>query len=153
MKTLLAFSAVFLIASAAIAIGAAPVGARPAASQATSTLTVRNSAYGRVLFDGRGKALYAFTRDPKGGKSRCYGTCASAWPVYLAKGALRAGSGVRQRLVGSTVRRDGRRQVTYDGRPLYYYVGDRSAGEIRCQNVTEFGGTWLVVRPSGQLVR
>jgi predicted lipoprotein with Yx(FWY)xxD motif len=152
MKMLLLASAALVIAGAALAL-AVPSGARPAASQATSTLTVRNSPYGRVLFDGRGKALYAFTRDPKGGKSRCYGACATAWPVYFAKGTLRAGKGVQRRLLGMTVRRDGKRQVTYAGRPLYYYVGDRSPGQIRCQNVTEFGGTWLVVRASGALVR
>ncbi len=153
MKTLLIASLALVVTSAALAFGAAPSRARPAVSAAAATVTVRSSAYGRVLFDGRGKALYAFTRDPKGGKSRCYGACAAAWPVYFAKGALRAGKGVQRRLLGTTVRRDGKRQVTYAGRPLYYYVGDRSAGQIRCQNVTEFGGTWLVVRPNGRLVR
>ena len=50
-------------------------------------------------------------------------------------------------------RSHGRRQITYAGRPLYYYVGDAKAGQILCQNAVEFGGTWLVVRPSGKLVR
>ena len=45
-----------------------------------------------------------------------------------------------------------RRQVTYNGWPLYYYAHER-AGEIRCQNVRTHGGTWLVVRPSGALLR
>ena len=152
MKALLLASVVLATAAAATAF-AAPTGARPAATQSKPTLTVRTSPYGRVLFDGRGKALYAFTRDPKGGKSRCYGACAAAWPVYFATASLRAAKGVQRRLIGTTVRRNGKRQVTYAGRPLYYYVGDRSAGEIRCQNVTEFGGTWLVVRPNGRLVR
>ena len=39
--------------------------------------------------------------------------------------------------------------MTYRGRPLYYYVGDRKPGQILCQNVREFGGLWLIVRPSG----
>jgi Secreted repeat of unknown function len=43
--------------------------------------------------------------------------------------------------------------VTYNGWPLYYYVGERSPGVILCQNVDEFGGIWLVVRSSGKLVR
>jgi predicted lipoprotein with Yx(FWY)xxD motif len=119
---------------------------------AASTLTAKSSRYGRVLFDGRGYVLYAFTRDAKG-RSACYGACAKAWPVYFAKGTLAAGAGVKRSLLGTTKRRDGRRQVTYAGRPLYYYVGDRRPGQILCQNVVEFGGTWLVVRPSGALVR
>ena len=49
-------------------------------------------------------------------------------------------------------RHDGSRQATYAGRPLYYYVGDRKPGQILCQNVTEFGGVWRVVRASGRLV-
>ena len=123
-------------------------------AQARPTLIVRDSKYGRVLFDGRGYALYAFTRDRRGGPSRCYGACAAAWPVYFGKGTLRAGKGVKQSLIGTVRRRDGRRQVTYNGRPLYYYVGERGRpGVILCQNVDEFGGLWLVVRPGGQLVR
>ena len=116
------------------------------------TLTVKSSSFGRVLFDGRGFVLYAFTRD-KNGRSACYGACAKAWPVYYVKGTLRAGTGIKRSLIGTTKRRDGRRQITYAGRPLYYYVGDTKAGQIRCQNVVEFGGTWLVVRPTGKLVR
>jgi predicted lipoprotein with Yx(FWY)xxD motif len=73
--------------------------------------------------------------------------------VYYAKSGLRAGKGTNRSLLGTTRRRDGRRQITYAGRPLYYYVGDTKPGQIRCQNVAEFGGTWLIVRPSGKLVR
>jgi predicted lipoprotein with Yx(FWY)xxD motif len=125
----------------------------PGSSSSTGpTLTAHSSRYGTVLFDGRGYVLYAFTRDPRG-RSACYGACAKAWPVYFARGTLRAGRGVKRSLIGTTRRRDGRRQVTYAGRPLYFYVGDRRPGQILCQNVPEFGGTWLVVRPSGRLVR
>jgi predicted lipoprotein with Yx(FWY)xxD motif len=116
------------------------------------TLTVKSSSFGRVLFDGRGFVLYGFTRD-KNGRSACYGACAKAWPVFYAKATLRAGTGIKRSLIGTAKRRDGRRQITYAGRPLYYYVGDTKAGQILCQNVVEFGGTWLIVRPSGKLVR
>ena len=116
------------------------------------TLKVRATQFGRILFAGNGRALYAFTRDRRNGPSRCYGDCAAAWPVYFAKGALKAGTGVKQSLLGTVTRRDGRRQVTYNGWPLYYYV-DEKAGEVKCQNIQTHGGTWLVVRPSGALVR
>ena len=53
-------------------------------------------------------------------------------------------------LLGTTTRRGGRRQVTYNGHPLYYYVTDTRPGQITCQDVVEFGGTWLVVDPRGQ---
>ena len=116
-----------------------------------STLTVGPSDYGQVLFDGRGYVLYAFTHDPKG-KSRCTGACAAAWPPFIAK-TPRAGKGAQASLVGTTRRADGSVQVTYAGRPLYYYVGDRKPGQILCQNVEEYGGLWLIVRGSGRLVR
>lgn len=112
------------------------------------TVAVRGSAYGPILFDGRGYVLYAFTRDPRN-RSTCFGACATAWPPYRNRGALRAGNGARTALIGRT--RSG--QITYAGRPLYYYVGDRRPGQILCQDVLEFGGRWLVVRGNGNLVR
>jgi predicted lipoprotein with Yx(FWY)xxD motif len=142
----------FFLLIALLLLPAAAAGQTEA--QTRPTLIVRDSKYGRVLFDGRGYALYAFTRDRRGGPSRCYGACAAAWPVYFGKGTLRAGKGVTQSLIGTVRRRDGRRQITYNRRPLYYYVGERGwPGVILCQNVDEFGGLWLVVRPGGQLVR
>jgi predicted lipoprotein with Yx(FWY)xxD motif len=105
-----------------------------------------------VLFDGRGFVLYAFTRDHR--RSACYAACAKAWPPYYApKGSLTVGTGIKRSLLGTVQRRNGRRQVTFAGRPLYFYVGDRSPGQILCQNVVEYGGRWLIVRPSGRLVR
>jgi predicted lipoprotein with Yx(FWY)xxD motif len=127
--------------------------ARPAAATAPtgSTVKVRDTRYGRILVDGNGRALYLFTKESTA-KSRCYGACAEAWPVFYARGRLRAGRGAERSLIGTTRRRDGRRQVTYNGHPLYYYVTDRKPGQVTCQKVVEFGGTWLVVAPSGDAV-
>jgi predicted lipoprotein with Yx(FWY)xxD motif len=146
MRTFLVVIALLTV----LAVGS-PSVARPAAGSVS--LTVRDSTYGKILFDGRGFVLYAFTRDGRGGGSGCYGDCAKAWPPFLVQRAARAGNGASSSLVGTTKRRDGRLQVTYAGRPLYYYVGDRKPGQILCQNVVEFGGTWLVVRASGRVVR
>src|SRR5919197_2824565 len=137
------------VAASALAVTAAPM----AADQAAPTLTTHSSGFGRVLFDGRGFVLYAFTKDPRGGRSTCAGACAKAWPPYVVHGALRAGAGIQRSLLGTIRRSDGSRQVTYAGRPLYYYVGDKRPGQILCQNVSEFGGLWVVIRPSGKLVR
>ena len=138
-----------------VAVLAALVAAPAAMSGADTAPTVqaKSSRFGKVLFDGRGFVLYSFTRDPRGGRSRCYGGCATGWPPYILKGKLSAGPGLQRSLLGTTKRRDGKLQVTFDGRPLYYYVGDRNAGDILCQNVNEFGGLWLIVRPGGKPVR
>ena len=120
-------------------------------SRRGASVKVTNSRYGRMLFDGKRRALYLFTRE-RTSRSRCYGDCASAWPPFLTRGKPRAGSDVRSSLLGTTRRRDGKLQVTYRGQPLYYYVDD-GPGQVLCQDVVEFGGTWLVIRPDGRPVR
>lgn len=117
-----------------------------------SSVRVMSSRYGRILFDGKGRALYLFTRETTR-RSRCYGGCAAAWPPFLTSGTPRARAGVKPSLLGTTRRRDGKRQVTYGGHALYYYVGDRKPGQVLCQDVEEFGGTWYVVSPGGAAVR
>jgi predicted lipoprotein with Yx(FWY)xxD motif len=141
MKRLLVAGALLALLAPAAGLGAG-----------RATLTVRSSAYGKILFDGRGYVLYAFTKDAKG-RSACAGECARAWPPYIAREKLRAAAGLDAKQLGTVKRADGRPQVTYAGRPLYYYVGDDGPGVIRCQNVFEFGGDWLVLRASGALVR
>jgi predicted lipoprotein with Yx(FWY)xxD motif len=137
--------------SIAVAQGARSDAQAREATTASRTLIVRTTRFGKILFAGNGRALYGFTRDRRNGPSRCYGDCAAAWPVYFATRTLRAGAGVKQSLIGTTRRRDGRRQVTYNGWPLYYYAHEK-AGEVKCQNVDTHGGTWLVMRPTGTLV-
>ncbi len=108
---------------------------------------VVSSRFGRILADRRGQAFYLFAKE-KSKRSQCYGACAEAWPPVLTKGRPAAGKGARKGLLGTTKRRDGKLQVTYAGRPMYYYESD-SPGEVKCQNVNEFGGLWLVVKPNG----
>jgi predicted lipoprotein with Yx(FWY)xxD motif len=110
-------------------------------------VTLRDSQFGPVLFDGRNRALYLFTRDPRR-KTRCYGACAEAWPPFYAKGRPRAGRGVDRSLLGTIERRNGRRQVTYKGQPLYFYVDDPK-GEVLCNDIVEFGGTWYALNAKG----
>jgi predicted lipoprotein with Yx(FWY)xxD motif len=143
---------VLLAILAALALGAPESGSETASSSATRGKKVKavGSSYGKVIADGRGEAFYLFGAD-RGGKSRCYGACARAWPPVLTKGRPRAGPGVKARLLGTTRRSNGKLQVTYKNHPLYYYVDD-SPGRILCQNVSEFGGLWLVVKPSGNPV-
>ena len=148
MRTSLTFLVCLALAGAAVPA----VMAAPEHSSASATIAARSSAFGRILFDGKGRALYAFTRDTKG-RSLCAGACAAAWPPFLVRSRPKPGADVIGRLIGTIRRSDGKLQVTYGGRPLYYYVGDRQPGQVLCQNVDEYGGLWLVVRPNGRLVR
>ena len=139
-------------ATAAVAATATPT-ATPTRRPAPRGVTVRavRSQFGTILANGAGKAFYRFDKE-RSKQSECYGDCAAAWPPVLTKGRPIAGPGVRARLLGTTRRRDGRLQVTYRGRPMYYYVAD-GPGLVLCHNVLEFGARWLVVKPNGQPVR
>ena len=138
---------VVLVAAAALLVLAAP-----SMGERSSTVGAHTSSYGTILFDGGGFVLYAFTHDPRN-RSTCSGACAKAWPPYLARGRAVASAGASVKLLGAIRRADGTMQITYASRPLYYYVGDRKPGQILCQNVSEFGGRWLVVRASGKPVK
>jgi len=127
----------------------ADTGANSKKARKPTVVQAQGSQYGDVLFDRKGFVLYLFTKDG-GKKSSCYNDCAEAWPPYLKRGRLKAGEGADQSALAVTERKDGSRQVTYAGHPLYYYVDDDEPGEILCHDVTEFGGDWLVVQPDGE---
>ena len=118
-----------------------------------AALDVAASRFGQVLTDGQGRALYLFAAD-SAGVSTCYGACATAWPPLLTeKGAnVDAMHAVTAGLTGTTTRSDGTLQVTYNGHPLYYFEGDKQAGQITCQAVVNFGAAWYVVDPKGNAI-
>ena len=124
----------------------------PAPAPARRGVTVRavRSQYGTILANGAGKAFYLFDKE-RSSRAECYGDCASAWPPVLTKGRPSAGPGIRKDLLGTTRRRNGSLQVTYRGRPMYYYVAD-APGRVLCHDVFEFDGRWLVVQPNGRPV-
>ena len=114
-------------------------------------MTVVRSQYGRILADGRGQALYVFSRET-GAPAAATARAPRPGRPCRPRGRPVARGGARQRLLGTTARRDGGRQLTYAGRPVYLYVGD-SPGHVLCHDVTEFGGVWRVVRADGRVVR
>lgn len=116
-------------------------------AMAHAELVLRPSPYGRVLSDAHHRVVYMFAPD-HGAKSACYNACAAAWPPLLTRGTPHVGGGLNSSLVGTLKRNDGSLQVTYAGRPLYYFSGDKGT-EIRCQHVNLNGGYWYVVRASG----
>jgi predicted lipoprotein with Yx(FWY)xxD motif len=140
------------VAAAATATpGAATIATTPTADASKTTRTkivLRSSRFGRMLFNAGDQAIYVFQRD-RHGKSVCHGACAKAWPPVYTEGRPRAGSGVRSSLLGTITRRGGRRQVTYAGKPLYYYAHE-GPGQVLCHNVFLNGGYWWVVGPDGR---
>lgn len=116
-----------------------------------ATVKVGATRFGKILQDGRGRTLYLFTKE-KTRKSECYGKCADAWPPLYTKGKPKAGKGASAGKLGVTKRRHGKLQVTYNGHPLYYYVGEDEPDEVLCQGVDEFGGVWYVVNRGGDAI-
>jgi len=91
-----------------------------------------------VLTNAAGRTLYWFAPDTST-KSACYGSCAAYWPPVA--GPLRAGPGVTGAL-GTIHRTGGGTQETYDGHPLYTYIGDSGPGQAHGNNIDQSGGFW-----------
>ncbi|NUR78675.1 MAG: hypothetical protein HOQ28_20600 [Thermoleophilia bacterium] len=134
-------------AVAGVALGALIVSAQ-AAPGAAARLSVRSTEFGKALFGPSGKVVYVFGAD-RGSTSHCYGVCAKAWPPLLTTAPPLGGPGVQAKLLGTTKRKDGSLQVTYNRHPLYYYEVDRP-GKIMCQHATMNGGLWLIIKPDGR---
>jgi predicted lipoprotein with Yx(FWY)xxD motif len=112
------------------------------------TITLGDSEFGSMLFDASKQAIYVFENDPNG-ETVCYDECAEAWPPVLTNGTPKAGKGVDTSPLGTVKRRDGKLQVTYAGKPLYFYAHERP-GEVKCHNVDLNGGFWWVIGPDGE---
>ncbi len=150
-------AAIAATALAAAGVAAAAAVAHPqsfrtlAAKSSSGTVTLRTTKLGKVLATRAGMTLYLFKADKKG-KSVCYGQCATYWPPLLKKGALTAGTGLKAKLLGTTKRKDGTRQVTYAGHPLYRFKLDKHAGEVEGQGQDFFGGKWYALSAAGRTV-
>ena len=140
-----------LVLVAAAGAAAAMVATTASAGAKATVKTAKNGAFGVVLVDGSGKALYRYTPDSKG-KSACTGQCLAYWPALVIKTGAKpvAGAGVKASLLGTIKAAHGMRQVTYAGYPLYHYKSDSKAGEFGGQGVD---GTWYVVSSKGALIK
>ena len=140
-------------AGSSAAAGSASAGA---ASSSSVTVSAKNvPGVGTVLVNGAGRTLYMLTSE-KGGKITCTTSsgCIKFWPeIDLPSGttAAKAGPGVQSSLLG-TVKGAAGTEVTYNGWPLYTFVGDSAAGVAKGQGQTSFGGTWYVLNSSGSPV-
>ena len=122
-----------------IALAAATVTIATVATTASAGVTAKvKSDQGYVMAAGKSKmSLYTFTKDARG-KSNCYNDCATAWPPFFAaKGDKAAGE------YGIISRKDGQREWTFKGQPLYFWAGDSQKGDATGDGV---GGVWDAVR-------
>lgn len=136
-----------LVATALLVVGLATSAGQPTATAgARPELKARQIGKVSVLTNARGFTLYWFAPD-SATKSRCYGVCAAYWPPIT--GTPRPGPGVTGKL-GTIQRSGGALQATYDGRPLYSYIGDSGPGQASGNRVNLNGGYWYEVTISGR---
>jgi predicted lipoprotein with Yx(FWY)xxD motif len=116
----------------------------PGPSPAGTTLKTAKVGGVAVVTNAKGFTLYWFVPDTAT-KSNCNGSCATYWPPV--KGPATAGAGVTGKL-GTIKRSDGSTQATYNGHPLYTYVGDTAPGQAKGNGINLSGGVWHEVTVS-----
>jgi predicted lipoprotein with Yx(FWY)xxD motif len=136
-------------ASPSAAPSAAASPAASASAAAGASVALADTKLGKVLVDGAGKTLYVFSAD-SGDKSACSGNCAANWPPLVSDGAPSLGTGLDAEDFASITRDDGAKQVTFYGHPVYYFAGDKAAGDTNGEGV---GGKWYVVGADGNAIK
>jgi predicted lipoprotein with Yx(FWY)xxD motif len=128
-----------------------PAAAPAGNGSGAASIMLAQSNLGKVLVNSKGQTLYLWQAD-KGSTSTCSGACASAWPPVTTKGAPVAGPGLSSAKLGTTMRSDGTTEVTYNGHPLYTFVGDSSPGQATGEGNPGFGAEWDVVSAAGNKI-
>jgi predicted lipoprotein with Yx(FWY)xxD motif len=142
-----------VVAAGAVVAVLALTAAAIAATGTPSQVKTKKTSIGTALVDGKAShTLYLFMKD-KNGKSSCNGACASNWPPYLTTGKPKAGAGVKQSLLGTFKRSNGKLQVTYNKHPLYWFKFDKATGSTKGEDVSAFGGTWYAVNAKGAAIK
>lgn len=120
------------------------LGSGVPARAAEETVKIEKSEkHGKYLTDGKGRALYFFKKDSKG-KSACTGACVDNWPIFHAENVAPRGEDLKAADFESITREDGKKQTTYQGKPLYYFVKDTKPGETTGDGVKD---VWELAKP------
>jgi predicted lipoprotein with Yx(FWY)xxD motif len=148
-------AAVAVVVAAAVAVIVATSGASTSKPQpsvtAGSAISVKQTALGPTLVDANGRTLYLFEGD-RPNISTLSAAGQAIWPPFTATTAPRALNGTVAGRIGTVAQAVGAAQVTYNGHPLYYYVGDHSPGQTSGQGLNQFGALWYVLGPRGNAV-
>ena len=118
---------------------------------AGSAIGVKQTSLGKTLVDANGRTLYLFQAD-KRGVSNLSQAGLAIWPAFTATGTPLANGGASAAAISTIAGPGATRQVTYNGHPLYYYVGDKNAGDTHGQGLNQFGALWFVLSPGGNAV-
>ncbi|UVJ39133.1 hypothetical protein [Arthrobacter sp. CJ23] len=130
---------------------AAPTSAAPSSpAAAAAELKTAASSAGQIVVDGKGMSVYFFTKDVKdSGTSACAGACVAMWPAVTTASATPSVDGVTG-TIGTITTADGKKQLTINGLPVYYFANDKAPGDILGQG---FSGVWYLVSPTGEMIK
>ncbi|HEY8983323.1 MAG TPA: SCO0930 family lipoprotein [Streptomyces sp.] len=127
--------------------GTGTEGGAQAQGGAGELAVATNAELGKIVTDSSGRTLYRFDSDTaEPPKSNCNDACATAWPPVDAADVT-AGDGIDKSILGEVTRADGKKQLTIDGWPAYYYAKDANPGDTTGQNV---GNKWFALAPDGK---
>jgi predicted lipoprotein with Yx(FWY)xxD motif len=115
---------------------------------AGSAISLSRTPVGQALVDARGRTLYLFAGD-KPNVSRLSVAGQAVWPPFTSTTLPMATAGISAGQIGTIA---GTKQITFNGHPLYYYVGDRNPGQTAGQGLNEFGARWYVLSSRGAAI-
>ena len=138
MKT---FATLLAIATAALGAGTALAGSKATVGTASTSL-------GTVLVTSDGHTLYMLSGATTSKPLCTTSACTSNWPPLWSAAKPTVSGSAKSSLV-NWFKRGGRWQVTYDGHPLYTFVGDTKAGQVTGEGIKDGSSTWTAVSPSG----
>jgi predicted lipoprotein with Yx(FWY)xxD motif len=144
-----------VIVAATVAIIVATSGGGTSKAQtavaANSAISLKQTSVGKVLVDANGRTLYLFAGD-KRNVSTLSAAGRAIWPPFTSTTRPQATGGVAAAQIGTATGTRGRTQITYNGHPLYYYVGDHQPGQTAGQGLNQFGGRWYALAATGAAI-
>ncbi len=154
-RTRLPFAVGIVVVAAIVAViiavsGQSTSNAKPNIAP-DSAVSVKQTSLGKTLVDANGRTLYLFAGDTHN-VSNLSQAGQAVWPPFTASRKPRALNGVAASQVSTIKKVNGTAQIAYNGHPLYYYVGDRKAGQTAGQGLNQFGARWYVLAPSGAAI-
>ncbi|MGZ4170066.1 MAG: COG4315 family predicted lipoprotein [Solirubrobacteraceae bacterium] len=142
----------------AAAAPATSAATTPATSAGTGVTAIgsRKTQDGTLIIGAGDRTVYFFRPDKRSTtghakQSTCYNGCAAVWPPVLATRIPATSGKAEASLLGLTTRKDGTKQVTHNGLPLYYYVPDTKAGQVTGNQLKDQFGFWAGLQPSGKM--
>ncbi len=94
----------------------------------------------RYLVDAQGNTLYFFLNDEEN-VSNCAGGCLASWPSFAGDDNVVLPSILASEDFGSITGTDGEPQMTYKGRPMYYFAQDQQRGDVIGEGASD---VWFV---------